>query len=125
VTRPVNSETDTVLGAIVARHGASLLRELLELFDAVVGECLPGLRRAAADRDAARLAWFAHKLGGACRDLGGREAGGICDELQLLDRSGSTTGATGLIERLQAALDRLRASITALLATHGAPGGAR
>jgi two-component system, cell cycle response regulator DivK len=101
------------LATIAERHGPVVLQEILHLFIATAEECLPGLRRAVAERDTSALQWLGHRLGGACYSFGARTAGAVCREIQTAEPSAPVTHA--LLERLTRELDGLRAGIVGLM----------
>jgi two-component system, sensor histidine kinase and response regulator len=109
-------ETTDRLDEIVARHGTTTLRELLELFEATIVDCVPPLRRAVAEGDAVALAQLAHRLGGACLSLGATRAGALCGDLQILGRSGVAAVPQDLLDELDGALERTRAAMVRRLA---------
>lgn len=81
-------------------------------------ETLAAIRRAVADGDAPALKQVSHKLAGGALNLGVEAAGRTAQEIELVADTGSTEGATALVERLEAHLAEGRAALRAYQATY-------
>ena len=90
-----------------------LMRELVEMLIADTTRLLPSLRDALARRDSGQCMKLAHYGRGACGNLGARAAFTILDELEHCAAARDFSACAALIDRLPAALDRLRAAVIA------------
>jgi len=83
-----------------------LVRRAIDNFVAGADEALATIREAADAGDAPGLRAAAHKLKGSAQNLGAVAVGAAGLDLELLADAGSTAGADGLVERLDAAMAR-------------------
>jgi hypothetical protein len=84
----------------------SYLDKAIGNFVARVPESVHAIRSATAAHDAEALTYAAHRLKGSALNLGLPAVGHLAYELEMLGDTGSTTGAAGLLGRLEEALGR-------------------
>jgi CheY-like chemotaxis protein/HPt (histidine-containing phosphotransfer) domain-containing protein len=93
-----------------------LLSQLIELFLGDAAPRLAGLAQAVAQGDARALERQAHTLKGSSANIGARRLARLCEDLELLGRSGELGRAPGLLTQLEAEFDRVRAALRAEMA---------
>jgi PAS domain S-box-containing protein len=102
----------------------TLMDELVETFLRLAPARLAALEKAAEEGTAAPLERAAHSFLGSCGNLGCRRAADLCAQLEVLGRSGSTAGATELVQALGDELAAVRPRIEALPGRHPKRAGA-
>ena len=114
-TRPVGHQDAedllTALRETVGDQADELLPELSELFQEEGPRLLCAIREAVNDADHQRLAAAAHTLKSSSASLGSRDLPKVCEQLETLGRTGTTTGAAEHF----ACLDEDYARFTAIL----------
>jgi PAS domain S-box-containing protein len=114
-TRPVGQQdADDLLAALretIGDQADNLLPELSELFQEEGPPLLRAIREAFNDADHQRLAAAAHTLKSSSASLGSHDLPKVCEQLETLGRTGTTTGAADHI----AALDEGYTRFTAIL----------
>jgi CheY-like chemotaxis protein/HPt (histidine-containing phosphotransfer) domain-containing protein len=93
-----------------------LLSQLIELFLGDAAPRLAGLAQAVAQGDAHALERQAHTLKGSSANIGARRLARLCEDLELLGRSGELGRAPGVLTELEAEFDRVRAALRAEMA---------
>ncbi len=112
---PVSQQdADDLLAALretIGDQADSLLTELSELFQEEGPRLLAAIREAINDSDPQRLAAAAHTLKSSSASLGSQDLSKVCEQLETLGRTGTTTGAADHI----ASLDQDYTRFTAIL----------
>lgn len=85
-------------------------------------ETLAAIRRAVDDGDAPTLKQVSHKLAGGALNLGVVAAGRTAQEIELVADTGSTDGATALVDQLEQQLAEGRVALQAYQATYSTGG---
>jgi PAS domain S-box-containing protein len=111
----------TALRETVGDQADILLPELSELFQEEGPRLLAAIREAINDADHQQLAAAAHTLKSSSASLGSRELPKVCEQLETLGRSGTTTGAADQIASLDAGYARFTAVLDLACATSGQP----
>jgi CheY-like chemotaxis protein len=112
--RPRQQDADELLVAVretIGDQADNLLPELNGLFQAEGPRLLQAMHRAIDEADHQQLAAAAHTLKSSAASLGGRDLPDLCQQLETLGRSGTTTGA----DRYTTPLDQGYARFTAIL----------
>ena len=107
-------DADELLAAVretIGSQADTLLPELSELFQEEGPRLLHDMHRAINEADHQHLAAAAHALKSSSASLGSRDLPDLCQRLEILGRSGSTTGA----DRYAASLDQAYARFIAIL----------
>jgi HPt (histidine-containing phosphotransfer) domain-containing protein len=91
-----------------------ILAELVDLFGSQTPARVIGIRRAIDDGDVGAVSETAHRLKGGCLTLAATHMARLCTELEMAADRGSLTGATALVDQIEAAFGETH---TALLAT--------
>ena len=84
---------------------------------------LASIRDACAAGDVETLRQVSHKLAGGALNLGVTAAGRIAQQIELVADTGSTAEVADLVEQLDVALARGRASVLAYQATYSTASG--
>jgi HPt (histidine-containing phosphotransfer) domain-containing protein len=93
-----------------------LLGRLIELFLDDAAPRLASLAQAVAQGDARALERQAHTLKGSSANIGARQLARLCEDLEMLGRSGELGRAPGVLTQLEAEFDRVRAALRAEMA---------
>ncbi|HYB12499.1 MAG TPA: response regulator, partial [Myxococcota bacterium] len=94
-------------------RGATILARVIDSYLATAPDQLETLQRAAAEKDAALLQSQAHSLKSSSANVGARELAQLARELEALARSGQTSDAAGIVERMSAEFLRVREALVA------------
>jgi CheY-like chemotaxis protein/HPt (histidine-containing phosphotransfer) domain-containing protein len=112
-TCPVGQQdADDVLTALretIGDQADNLLPELSELFQEEGPRLLCAIREAINDADHQRLAAAAHTLKSSSASLGSQNLSKVCEQLETLGRTGTTTGAAEHIASLDEGYTRFTA----------------
>ena len=114
LTVPSQQDADELLDALretIGSQADNLLPELSDLFQAEAPRLLHTMHQAISEADHQQLAAAAHTLKSSAASLGSRDLPNLCERLETLGRSGTTTGA----DQYTAALDQGYARFTATL----------
>jgi PAS domain S-box-containing protein len=90
-------DADELLAALretIGNQADTLLSELNELFQAEAPRLLDAIHTAIREADHQRLAAAAHTLKSSSASLGSQDLPDLCQQLEALGRSGTTTGAS-------------------------------
>ena len=101
----------TAVRETIGDQADDLLPELSELFQAEGPRLLDAMHTAIDQADHQQLAAAAHTLKSSSASLGSRELPDLCQQLEVLGRSGTTSGAA----RYSTSLDQGYAHFTAIL----------
>jgi two-component system sensor histidine kinase/response regulator len=93
----------------------AMFAEILRAFAGDARSRIAAMREAASAGDHEGLRVAAHALKGACANLGARRMASLSDRLQSLAREGSSEGAGGLLDQLQAAFTEVQAALERIL----------
>jgi PAS domain S-box-containing protein len=107
-------DADELLAALretIGDQADTLLSELNELFQAEAPRLLDAIHTAIREADHQQLAAAAHTLKSSSASLGSQDLPDLCQQLETLGRSGTTTGAS----HYTTALDQSYARFTAVL----------
>jgi CheY-like chemotaxis protein/HPt (histidine-containing phosphotransfer) domain-containing protein len=113
-TRVQQEDADELLAALretIGNQAEDLLPELSELFQDEAPRLLQAMHTAIDETDHQQLAAAAHTLKSSAASLGSRDLADLCQHLEALGRSGTTTGA----DRYTARLDEGYARFIAIL----------
>ena len=113
-TAPSQHDADELLAALretIGNQADDLLPELSELFQTEAPQLLHAMHTAIDNADHQQLAAAAHTLRSSSASLGSQELPKLCQRLETLGRSGTTTGA----DQYTATLDEGYARFTAIL----------
>ncbi len=88
-------------------HNALLPARLTDVFCSDAATRLAALQNGVARADAVQLNQEAHALKGAALNVGARSLADLCHQLELLGKSGTTTGAAELLDALATELERV------------------
>ncbi len=105
------TNSSTALRETIGNQADNLLPELSDLFQAEAPRLLHTMHQAISEADHQQLAAAAHTLKSSSASLGSRDLPNLCERLETLGRSGTTTGA----DQYTAALDQGYARFTAIL----------
>jgi PAS domain S-box-containing protein len=109
---PLDAEALLIaLRAIVGDQAELLLPELSELFQDEGPRLLDAIRRAITDEEPQQLAAAAHTLKSSAASLGSENLPPICEELEALGRSGTTSQAADQILSLEATYTQFVATL--------------
>jgi CheY-like chemotaxis protein/HPt (histidine-containing phosphotransfer) domain-containing protein len=89
----------------------TLLTEVIDTFLRIAPVRLTTLEKAARKKDAVALERTAHNFLGSCGNLGARRMAETCAALEAAARAGSADGAFGLVERLRAEFEEVKAAL--------------
>jgi two-component system sensor histidine kinase/response regulator len=90
-----------------------IVSEIIDLFLEDAPPRINDMRRAFEAGDALRMARAAHALKSSCGNMGAARMTELCDELELLGRSGVTHGAAEKIAEASSELDKVRVALEA------------
>ncbi len=90
------------LRKMVGDRAQELLAKLIDNYLEDAPCQLRAIQTAIATQDAAQLAFTAHSLRSSSANLGAKTLSQLCKELELIGRAGTTAGAEGILERVEA-----------------------
>ncbi|MBL8793967.1 MAG: response regulator [Planctomycetia bacterium] len=93
----------------------NFLRELLDLFRSDAPPLVEAIGRGLAANDAVQVRAAAHSLKGTAGNLGARRLAELCADLEKKGRDANLDGAAPLVEELGPLLDRICASLEAVM----------
>jgi signal transduction histidine kinase/CheY-like chemotaxis protein/HPt (histidine-containing phosphotransfer) domain-containing protein len=94
-------------------RGATILARVIDSYLVTAPDQLDALHRAVAEKDAKALQTQAHSLKSSSANVGARELAELAREVESLGRSGQTTDASGLVERMAGEFLRVREALVA------------
>jgi len=94
-------------------RGATILARVIDSYLVTAPDQLEALQRALAEKDAKALQTQAHSLKSSSANVGARELAELARELEALGRTGQTTDAAGLVERMATEFLRVREALVA------------
>jgi signal transduction histidine kinase/CheY-like chemotaxis protein/HPt (histidine-containing phosphotransfer) domain-containing protein len=94
-------------------RGATILARVIDSYLVTAPDQLEALQRALVEKDAKALQTQAHSLKSSSANVGARELAELAREVEALGRTGQTTEAAGLVERLGAEFLRVRDALVA------------
>lgn len=97
----LDGETIAQLRALVSPLRPRFLVELVEKYAHDASDTIAAIERAIQQGDTRTLRELSHSLKGSSRSLGARHVGRLSEVLETLGKSGRTTGARELLERLE------------------------
>ena len=101
VDEPVlNPDALAMLRALQSERTPNLLAELIDLFLDDAPHVLAALQAAVAASDTAMVRQLAHRLKGSSANFGATALVAVCEELEMLGRSGVIRGASERLVRL-------------------------
>jgi PAS domain S-box-containing protein len=107
----------TAVRETIGNQAGDLLPELSELFQEEAPRLLHAVHKAIDEADHQQLAAAAHTLKSSSASLGSRELPNLCQQLEILGRSGTTTGADQYITTLDQGYARFTAILNLACAT--------
>jgi HPt (histidine-containing phosphotransfer) domain-containing protein len=114
-TGPGDPLDPDVLAGLRELGDAELLAELVEMFVDDATSRILALRGTLEKDDAEAVERVAHTLKGSCANMGALRMAEVCEDLQEMGRSGDLSGASELVEQLEAEFGRVRQALEAEL----------
>jgi len=96
-----------------SERGATILARVIDSYLVTAPDQLDALQRAVTEKDAKALQTQAHSLKSSSANVGARELAELAREVESLGRSGQTTEAAGLVERMATEFLRVREALVA------------
>jgi HPt (histidine-containing phosphotransfer) domain-containing protein len=109
---PIDTDAFAALKALAGDDDPTFLPTLIEQFLQDATSYLDSMSQAAERDEATALERAAHTLKSTSANLGALGMAGLCQQLQALGRTGTTTGAAALLDQLSDEFCRVRQCLT-------------
>jgi hypothetical protein len=96
----------------------TLMDEVVATFVRIAPVRIGALRKAVRAGDPVALERAAHSFYGSCGNLGCRRMADLCARLEILGRSGSTTGSPDVVREIEEAYAAVKPALLALPSRH-------
>jgi len=113
---PLNPRALDALRAMVGANGEALAGKVIRTYLADMPAGLARMQAAAEARDAEALRTAAHGMKSSSANVGAERLARLCKDLEMIGRSGTTDGASGLLEDAAGEFARVAAALNAQLA---------